>query len=354
MSTPITQLMKHRKSQVLNNSITVIIRRSGLIFIAALLLIVTALPASAQESMIPDDFDWSIYFQGTDDEWDSWGSGTQTFSGSGSGYQDPVTYDWYGQTYELNLMEPTPVPQYEATYAPGDYIQVPIYPDSSYVNEEQTGEDESDDGWFYQLDPDEYDDFLTWTGGSQDIPESAYVSGFSGYEQTYNLDCEARSAVDFAAWFGVNIDHGEFLYNLPKSDDPNVGFVGSWTDARGHIPPASYGVYQRPVAALLRNYGLSAYGAYAYTQDALKAQIAAGKPVMVWVVGNVELGYSVPYTPASTGQTTHVVPYQHTVVVVGYDGTGVTVQDGAMRYSRDWTTFLLSWGALGNRAIYVK
>ena len=95
-------------------------------------------------------------------------------------------------------------------------------------------------------------------------------------------------------------------------------------------------------------------GAYAYSEDALKAQISAGKPVMVWVVGNVELGYSVPYTAASTGRTTYVVPYQHTVVVIGYDANTVTVQDGGMKYSRDWNTFLLSWGALGNRAIYVK
>ena len=105
---------------------------------------------------------------------------------------------------------------------------------------------------------------------------------------------------------------------------------------------------------MLRSYGLNAVGVYAYTEDALKAQIAAGKPVMVWVIGNVEIGYSTPYTPASNGRTTYVAPYQHTVVVTGYDADNVYFQDGALRYSRDWKTFLLSWGALGNRAIYVK
>ena len=65
------------------------------------------------------------------------------------------------------------------------------------------------------------------------------------------------------------------------------------------------------------------------------------------------IGYSVPYTPASTGRTTLVVPFQHTVVVIGYDANSVTIQDGGMKYTRDWNTFLVSWGALGNRAVYV-
>lgn len=340
--------------------VMVITKRPVFLLAMVLFLLSTAFPASGQSSsMVPDDFDWGIYLQDWDDDWNSWGNVPQ--QNYGYGYQDPFTYDWYGQTYDFGFYDPTPVPQND--FGSNDYVPSPVYPEQTYPvqsNPVQTdggsswGQIISDsDGWFYPLEQGWYDDFDSWTGG-QSIPDSAFVNGFTGYEQTYNLDCEARSAVDLASWFGVNIPHAEFLYNLPKSDDPNVGFVGSWTDARGHIPPASYGVYQEPVAALLRNYGLNAAGAYAYTEDALKSQIAAGKPVMVWVVGNVEIGYSVPYTPASTGHTTYVVPYQHTVVVTGYDADAVYIQDGALKYTRDWNTFLLSWGALGNRAIYVN
>ena len=341
----------------------------GMISVLALglLLFAAVLPSFAQESMIPDDFDWTYYLQNwIDDDWDSWGSYPQQNNYYPYGYQEPQTYNWYGQSYTVPYFNPfeyilndygydDAVPS--TTYPEPEYYQYPDY--NQYDNGDDWiqampyyGDYTDTDDWFYQVEP-MYDDFQNW-GGSQYIPDSAYVSDFVGYQQTYNLDCEARSAVDLAAWFGVNISSAEFLYNLPKSDDPNVGFVGSWTDARGHIPPASYGVYQEPVAALLRSYGLNAVGVYAYTQDALKAQIAAGKPVMVWVVGNVEIGYSTPYTPASTGNTTYVVPYQHTVVVTGYDGDNVYIQDGALRYSRDWKTFLLSWGALGNRAIFVN
>lgn len=339
-----------------NNMVTVITTKRLMLVLVTVLLLAAALPAFAQESMIPDDFDWSIYLQDWDDDWDSWGSApAPNFD---YGYQDPITYNWYGEEHTLNYPQPTPIPQ-QYGFGSNDYVPVPVYPQQQTTTESLPTYDNwsqiisDSDGWFYQMTENWYDDFDSWTG-NMNTPASAFVSGFNGYAQSYNLDCEARSAVDLAAYFGVNINHSEFLYYLPKSDDPNEGFVGSWTDARGHIPPASYGVYQEPVAALLRKYGLNAVGAYAYTEDALKSQIASGKPVMVWVVGNVELGYSVPYTPASTGHTTYVVPFQHTVVVTGYDENAVYFQDGALRYSRDWNTFLLSWGALGNRAIYVN
>ena len=339
-----------------NNTVTDITKGFFVILLAGFVLLAAVFPAAAQVSMIPEDFDWGVYLmnQQQNDGWDSWGSAPQ----SNYGYQDPFSYNWYGQTYTMDFYEPTPMPQYN--FGSNDYVPAPSYPDpnmnqnNGYVETNLGSGTNNDDGWFYQLEPGTYDDFSNWNGEHVVIPESAFVSGFVGYEQSYNLDCEARSAVDLAAWFGTDIPHSEFLYYLPKSDDPNVGFVGSWTDARGHIPPASYGVYQEPVAELLRKYGVNAVGVYAYTPEALKGQIAQGKPVMVWVVGNVEIGYGVPYTPASTGHTTYVVPYQHTVVVTGYDEGSVYIQDGALRYTRDWNTFLLSWGVLGNRAIYVN
>ena len=328
-----------------------------ILLLGVLLLTVTA--GAAAQSMIPDDFDWSIYLQDWDEAWyEDWGfyplEGEYT-EGSAveEDYTGPIYYDWYGNTYQIDDWYPTavPIPQYES--------EDPWEPELSYPETETEWNDpfssmydDNGDQWFYQTnDGVFYDEFSDW---NRTVPASAFVSGFNGQAQSYNLDCEARSAVDLAAYFGVNISHSDFLARMPKSDDPNVGFVGNYTDSRGKIPPASYGVYQEPVAELLRQYGLPAIGVYAYNADALKTQIANGSPVMVWVVGNTEIGYSVPYTAASTGRTTYVVPYQHTVVVIGYDSQGVTIQDGGMKYSRDWTTFNLSWGALGNRAIYVN
>ncbi len=311
---------------------------TGKVLISFLLILLAfsaaVIPAAAQ-SMIPDDFDWSAFGSWDNSDFYSWGSGSQQdysyndnsydYSYDNSYAQEPITYDWYGTTY-----------------------QVDSYSRMFY---QQPGAAQTTDDWFYQDWNGLYDDFSGWSG-SGSIPESAYVSGFTGYAQSYNLDCEARSAIDLAAYFGVNIAHSDFLNRMPKSDDPNEGFVGNYYDPRGRIPPASYGVYEKPIAQLLQQYGLNAVGVYGYSEYGLKSQIAAGRPVMVWVVGNTELGRPVSYTASSTGRTTAVVPYQHTVVVIGYDSNGVTIQDGGMKYTRDWSTFMVSWGVLGNRAVY--
>ncbi len=308
------------------------------ILLTVLILFACVITAGAQ-SMIPDDFDWSVYGIWGNSDFDNWGSSQQpVYSYDYSYPQQPYSYDWYGSTYNFDPNQYN-YPQYDQ-------------PAPLYENPAGSSQQYGNDDWFYQDMDYFYEDLSGWTG-SGNLPDSAYVSGFIGYAQSYTLDCEARSAVDLAAYFGVNIGHSDFLSRLPRSDDPNEGFVGSYYDPRGKIPPASYGVYEKPVAQLLQQYGLNAVGVYGYSENALKAQIAAGRPVMVWVVGNTEIGYPVSYTASSTGRTTSVVPYQHTVVVIGYDGNGVTIQDGGMKYTRDWSTFLLSWGVLGNRAVYV-
>lgn len=191
------------------------------------------------------------------------------------------------------------------------------------------------------------------SGVSMPLPPSAVIDGFVGYAQSYNLDCETRSAIDLAAFFGVKIDYMSFLTGLPKSDDPNEGFVGNYWDARGGLPPNGYGVYEKPIAEQLSRFGLPAVSAVNFTWDMVKAQLSAGNPVMAWVVGNTTGGTPLSYTPSS-GRTTTVVPYQHTVVVVGYDETAGTVslQDGGMRYTRSIQTFLNSWAVLGNRVVF--
>lgn len=259
---------------------------------------------------------------------------------------DPNSYSWGGQEYQYDWSSPDYVPDPSDntgwSWDGGDWNDTGANADQWMTGE--TGIDDWNQMFTYSL-----DDWF-WTGT---LPDYGIVDNFVGYPQSYTLDCETRSAVDLAAFFNVRIDHGQFLNSLPKSDDPNEGFVGYYNDPRGKIPPASYGVYQEPVADLLRSYGLNAVGVVGFTDDALKYQISRGKPVMVWVIGNTEVGTPVSYTP-SNGRTTTVAAYQHTVVVIGYDKENVTLQDGGLKYQRSWNTFDKSWGVLNNRAIYVK
>lgn len=307
------------------------------------------------------------------DDWDSWGNTSSS--------QDVYTYRWLGQDHVIqnDFNSTNYVPQPSQTYeqnsvtdwnntgvnAPLWYDQTVVlddpysgYGSSSYDNTSEYSYNYGDYAAPQPYAPD-YDDWFgsgtpvdTSSGYMGPLPVSAFVDGFVGYAQNSTLDCETRSAIDLARFFGVEIDHDEFLASLPRSDDPNLGFVGDPNGMRGQLPPASYGVYEEPVADLLRYYGVNAIGVTGMSIEALKAQIAAGRPVMVWVSGNTELGYSSSYTP-SNGHTTQVVPYQHTVIVIGYDADTVQLQDGAERYYRSWNTFEGSWNTLNNRAIYI-
>lgn len=183
------------------------------------------------------------------------------------------------------------------------------------------------------------------------IPDEASTAKLTGHAQTLGLSCESRSASDWAAFFGVSIPELEFLGGLPKSDNPEVGFVGNPAGTAGAIPPGPYGVHAAPVGRLLRAYGLPAEDKRGMSFDALRREIAQGQPVIVWVIGGVQNGYGVDYT-ASDGQTMKVAAYEHTVIVVGYTQSTVTVVDNWLQYSVSVSQFQASWGVLGNQAVY--
>ena len=181
-------------------------------------------------------------------------------------------------------------------------------------------------------------------------PEGKLLS-VAGQGQALPLDCESRSAVDWAAFFGVSIGELDFLGQLPTSDDPDVGFVGSANGGLGQLPPGDYGVHAGPVAALLRTYGVNARAARGLGWDAIQAEIDASRPVITWVVSQVAYGAGVEYTAASDSHTTTVAAFEHTVMVIGYAGDTVTILDGGTAYTRSRAQFLASWGSLGNMAV---
>jgi uncharacterized protein YvpB len=184
------------------------------------------------------------------------------------------------------------------------------------------------------------------------LPDRVLIRGVAGHAQSFSLSCEARSAVDWAAFWDVGIREQKFLAKLPRSDNPDEGFVGRPTDAWGNIPPSSYGVHAEPVAALLREYGLQAEAHRSMKWSELEAEIAAGRPVIVWVIGQVWRGKPVRYK-ASDGHKTTVAPFEHTMIVVGYGPTVVELVDA---YTGETQThslgdFLASWKTLGNMAV---
>jgi uncharacterized protein YvpB len=188
--------------------------------------------------------------------------------------------------------------------------------------------------------------------GAQSIPEKAYIAGFQGHPQTFNLSCESRSASDWAAFFGFQIGERKFLNHLPRSDNPEAGFVGDPNGTWGFTPPYSYGVHAAPVVALLRQYGLPAEARKGMSWEEVRAEIAAGRPVIIWVIGGMWPGETVRYTPRN-GQTTQVASFEHTMVLVGYDSQRVQVVDASTGLEQVYSkaAFMASWSVLGNMAV---
>jgi subtilisin-like proprotein convertase family protein/uncharacterized protein YvpB len=189
------------------------------------------------------------------------------------------------------------------------------------------------------------------------LPGSASISGVTGRSQTLPLDCESRSAVDWANYFGVNINELDFFYGLPESDNPDLGFVGNVYGTWGQIPPFPYGVHAEPIAERLQEFGLEAIAHRPLSWENLKAEIAAGRPVIVWILGSKYSGYDyvvngIPeYYRPKKGDNTVVSRYEHTVIVTGYTNESVSYLNGGNIYQKDHKQFLESWSALGNMAV---
>jgi uncharacterized protein YvpB len=184
-------------------------------------------------------------------------------------------------------------------------------------------------------------------------PEYAYIDGIYGSPQLYTLDCEAQAAVDWARFFGVQINELEFIDRLPRSDDPTLGFVGNINGSMGQIPPGDYGIYPGPVADLLQIYGANAKAVQGWTIHSLKAEIAAGRPVIVWVV-NLPFAIETSQYTASNGNSTTVAKYEHTWILTGYNASTFTIIDSEWTYNVMTATLIERWNALGNQAIVMS
>jgi uncharacterized protein YvpB len=186
------------------------------------------------------------------------------------------------------------------------------------------------------------------------IPDSAFISGFVGHAQGHSLSCEARSAADLADFWGVSISENDFLSQLPFSKNPDKGFVGRYDDYWGNIPPRSYGVHAAPIAAELKDLGLQAKALDDASMDDLRDQLAAGHPVIVWVIGQMWNGTADTIQLADS-DIIRVAAFEHTMVLTGYTPDQVQVFDpytGSYEvFGLDY--FLASWSVLGNMAVTV-
>jgi LysM repeat protein/uncharacterized protein YvpB len=185
------------------------------------------------------------------------------------------------------------------------------------------------------------------------LPAAAAISGIVGHPQSLPLDCESRSAADWAAHWSVYVDEATFFNQLPRTDNPETGFVGNVFDVPGNLPPRGYGVYAGPVATLLKEaYGVPATPRRNLTEFELQAEIASGRPVMVWYIYGFRVTAAYDFS-SSDGSSYRAAAFEHTGIVTAYDAATYTVVDAytgwALRVDR--IQFLNSWTVLGNMAV---
>ena len=140
--------------------------------------------------------------------------------------------------------------------------------------------------------------------------------------QSHSLSCESSASSMAAQYHGIPLSEADVLAALPRDDNPHLGFRGNVDGPTGSIE--DYGVYAEPIMAVLNDHGLRATLVQGGL-DGIKATIARGNPVIAWVTYNCVV--STPVTMNIAGQKVTLVPYQHVVVVTGYDGGGIWAND---------------------------
>ena len=181
---------------------------------------------------------------------------------------------------------------------------------------------------------------------------TATARRLAGSPQARRLSCEARSAADLLAAHGITVSEAVVLGRLPRSDNPDVGFVGDPDGAPGGVPPAAYGVHEGPVAAVLRGLGLDARAERGRDLAWLAAETSAGRPVIAWVTGSCHVARPVVRTDAA-GRSFTAVSGEHTVLVLAVRRDAVLVLDPGDGRVRTFEADELdaAWALLGRRAV---
>jgi uncharacterized protein YvpB len=182
------------------------------------------------------------------------------------------------------------------------------------------------------------------------LPQEHYILNITGHKQFFSLGCETSTAIDFAHYFGVDINEFDFQYKIPQSDNPDEGFVGTVDGPWGQVPPYAYGVHAVPIAKTLSAFGIPAKGLKDFTLEQVKSEIAADRPVIAWVIGNVVGGVPYEYTDKN-GAKTIVAAYEHVIIITGYNHEKIRYMNNGNFFESPNAIFLNSWGVLGDMVV---
>jgi len=153
--------------------------------------------------------------------------------------------------------------------------------------------------------------------------DAAWISGVPLIAQRPELPngCEITAVTMMLQYAGAKVDKMEMAREMPRSSDPNYGYIGQPWDSTGItiFPPA--------LMNLVEQYAGTAKNLTGQNFDAIKYQINIGHPVVTW-------------------NTLYGFPY-HALTVTGYDKnyvyyndcwTDQTLQMGINQFINNWNT----------------
>jgi uncharacterized protein YvpB len=182
-------------------------------------------------------------------------------------------------------------------------------------------------------------------------PPLALILDAPVYQQAHSLSCESSAAAMAANYYGVGVNEETIIAALPRHDNPHLGFRGNIDGPYGGIE--DYGVYAEPIRQILVQLGLEVEHLQDGTEE-IRAAIRRGRVVIAWVTYNLQVETPQQVT-TSDGQVVTLVPYQHVVLVTGYNSSGLWVNDPYSGTQAFYTEaeFQRAFAYLGNMALVV-
>ncbi|MBN1581569.1 MAG: C39 family peptidase [Anaerolineae bacterium] len=182
-------------------------------------------------------------------------------------------------------------------------------------------------------------------------PPLALVLDAPVYKQARSLSCESSSAAMAANFFGIQASEAQILASLPLDENPHKGFRGNVDGAYGGLQ--DYGVYAEPIRQVLTDLGLTVE-AFSGGMEDIRGHLRQGRVLVAWITYDLQVQIPRPVT-LDSGEVVTMVPYEHALLIVGYNSDGFWVNDPYTGTGKFYTEreFVRSFAYLGNMALVV-
>jgi uncharacterized protein YvpB len=181
--------------------------------------------------------------------------------------------------------------------------------------------------------------------------DAVIIEGIPSVVQWYSLSCEYAAAATITLYWGNLVSQSDFVLEVPQHSNPHKGFRGDIHGPHGWVE--DYGIYAEPLVPVLQKRRYTAEAVYGDIER-LKAEIDQGYPLVAWITSG-------RYTPRQEYWETDgerafkLVPYEHAVVVYGYDSEGVYSMDvgNGNHVHTEWDSFLMRWNYFGGMMLLI-